>query len=392
MWKVTTLGEYYDVRDGTHDSPKYVEEGYPLVTSKNLKNGKIDLSKIKYISEKDYQDINKRSGVDVGDVLMAMIGTIGNPVEIIELPKFAIKNVALFKTNAQQSPAYLRYFLSHPDTVSKMMSDAKGTTQKFVGLGYLRNFPISVPPLAEQERIVAKLDAAFAEIDKAISKEEVNEMENEKLRAKILSNFLHHKDWDKFKLNEICLIKNGGTPKTKIESYWGGDIKWLTPKDMGKINGKFASDSERKISNDGLKNSSAKLIPSESLILSCRAPIGHVFINKVEMSFNQGCKGLVINENEKVNVEYLYYFLLSSKKLLNDLGTGTTFKEISSKVLGNVEIALPVFHKQEEIIAKLNAAILEIENIKQFIESKKQNYAALKAAILSKEFQSSEAV
>jgi len=264
-----------------------------------------------------------------------------------------------------------------------------GMTVPKLNQGQLKSIPIPLPPLAEQERIVAKLDAAFAEIDEAVSKEKLKEMENEKLKAKILSNFLHHKDWDKFKFDEICLIKNGGTPKTKIESYWGGDIKWLTPKDMGKINGKFVNDSGRKISNDGLKNSSAKLIPSESLILSCRAPIGHVFINKIEMSFNQGCKGLVTND--KVNVEYLYYFLLSSKKLLNDLGTGTTFKEISSKVLGNVEIALPALHKQEEIIVKLNAAFLEIENIKQFIESKKQNYAVLKAAILSQELQSSEA-
>ncbi len=189
-WQTVKLGEYYDVRDGTHDSPKYIEDGFPLVTSKNLKDGKIDLSKIKYISEKDYQDINKRSGVDVGDVLMAMIGTIGNPVEIIEPPQFAIKNVALFKTNAEQSPAYLRYFLSHPRTVSRMMSDAKGATQKFVGLGYLRSFPISVPPLTEQQRIVAKLDATFTEIDKTakMTAEKTNELK--KLKSAILAQEL----------------------------------------------------------------------------------------------------------------------------------------------------------------------------------------------------------
>ena len=162
--KTLKLGDYYDVRDGTHDSPKYVDVGFPLVTSKNLKNGKIDLSKIKYISEKDFLDINRRSGVDIGDVLMAMIGTIGNPVEIVEKPNFAIKNVALFKTNAEQSSTYLYYFLIHPRTIEKMMSDAKGTTQKFVGLSYLRNFPIPVPSFAEQKSIVAKLNAIFSEL------------------------------------------------------------------------------------------------------------------------------------------------------------------------------------------------------------------------------------
>ena len=167
MWRETTLGEHYDVRDGTHDSPKYIQDGFPLVTSKNLKNGKIDLTKVKYISKEDYEDINRRSGVSLGDVLMAMIGTIGNPVEIIEPPEFAIKNVALFKTNDEQSPAFLFYFLSHPHTISKMMADAKGATQKFVGLGYLRSFPILVPPLEVQEQIVEKLKAVYAEVKNA---------------------------------------------------------------------------------------------------------------------------------------------------------------------------------------------------------------------------------
>ena len=88
-----------------------------------------------------------------------------------------------------------------------------------------------------------------------------------------------------------------------------------------------------------------KQVPSQSVILSCRAPIGYVFINEVEMSFNQGCKGLIpMNE---ITVEYLYYFLFSSKQLLNDLGTGTTFKEISGKVLANVDIPLPPLAEQQ---------------------------------------------
>lgn len=166
-WRETTLGDYYDVRDGTHDSPKYIQDGFPLVTSKNLKNGRIDLTNVKYISKEDYEDINRRSRVSVGDVLMAMIGTIGSPVEIIEPSNFAIKNVALFKTNEKQSPAFLFYFLSNPHTISKMMADAKGTTQKFVGLGYLRSFPILVPKLEVQEQIAEKLKSVYVELKNA---------------------------------------------------------------------------------------------------------------------------------------------------------------------------------------------------------------------------------
>jgi restriction endonuclease S subunit len=161
----TTLGEYYDVRDGTHDSPKYVSEGYPLVTSKNLKRGSLDLFNVKCISEEDYIAINKRSAVHTGDVLMAMIGTIGNPIVITEQPRYSIKNVALFKTNKNQNPWFLKYYLEHPATKAQMQKDAKGTTQKFVGLGYLRNFPINAPTLETQNDIVEQINTVFQEIE-----------------------------------------------------------------------------------------------------------------------------------------------------------------------------------------------------------------------------------
>lgn len=156
-WSLTKLGDYYDVRDGTHDSPRYVDEGFPLITSKNLKNGEIDFQKIQYISEEDYLSISQRSAVRKGDVLMAMIGTIGNPVVIESEDKFAIKNVALFKTNNTQSPHFLKYYLSSSSTMKKMERDAKGASQKFIGLGYLRSFPIRIPSFQKQLEIVSKI-------------------------------------------------------------------------------------------------------------------------------------------------------------------------------------------------------------------------------------------
>ncbi len=157
-WTLDTLGNYYDVRDGTHDSPKFYDDGYPLVTSKNLKNGKISFEKIKFVSEEDYISISQRSGVKKGDVLMAMIGTIGNPVVIETDAKFAIKNVALFKTNDKQSPHFLRYYLGSDYVINKMEKDAKGATQKFVGLGYLRLFPIKIPSFENQLAVVSELN------------------------------------------------------------------------------------------------------------------------------------------------------------------------------------------------------------------------------------------
>lgn len=157
-WLETTLGDAYDVRDGTHDSPKYHTAGYPLITSKNLKREGLSFDDVKLISEQDYNKINERSAVSRGDVLFAMIGTIGNPTLVEIEPNFAIKNVALFKNTKGQSGAFLKRYLDSGMVISKMMKEAKGTTQKFVGLGYLRGFPINLPPLLTQLKLVEELD------------------------------------------------------------------------------------------------------------------------------------------------------------------------------------------------------------------------------------------
>lgn len=96
------MGQICDVRDGTHDSPKFVQDGFPLVTSKNIKNGTIILDDVNFISKEDYDKINQRSKVDKGDILMPMIGTIGNPAIVDVEPTFAIKNVALIKFSAKR--------------------------------------------------------------------------------------------------------------------------------------------------------------------------------------------------------------------------------------------------------------------------------------------------
>ena len=100
-------------------------------------------------------------------------------------------------------------------------------------------------------------------------------------------------NWEIKKLGEICEIFNGGTPDTKIAEFWGGKNLWITPKDMGKLDDIYVDDTGRKITDAGLKNSSAKILPINSIILSSRAPIGHLAINTKKIATNQGCKGIV---------------------------------------------------------------------------------------------------
>jgi type I restriction enzyme S subunit len=164
-WIWTTLDAVYDVRDGTHDTPKYYEIGYPLVTSKNLYSGALDFSDTKFISEEDYLKIKKRSEVNFGDILFAMIGTIGNPVIVETEREFSIKNIALFKPYLSEHTEmkYLLIFLKY--ITAELKENAAGAVQSFVSLGMLRSYPFPLPPLEEQKRISNKVDEIFTICD-----------------------------------------------------------------------------------------------------------------------------------------------------------------------------------------------------------------------------------
>ena len=143
-WGVKQLNQLITVKDGTHNSPRYVENGYPLVTSKNLFSSGIDFSNTNKISESDFIEINKRSKVDNGDILFSMIGNIGTIYKVEETDiNFAIKNVALFKSseNLELKNYFFQYFHSH-DMQSYMKSVISGSIQKFIGLESLRKTPI----------------------------------------------------------------------------------------------------------------------------------------------------------------------------------------------------------------------------------------------------------
>lgn len=153
-WERVMLGMVCDVRDGTHDSPKYYMEGYPLVTSKNVTGGRIDFTDCSLICEEDYNKINQRSKVDVGDILMPMIGTVGNPVIVDIDAEFAIKNVALikFREDAKVVNIFVKALLKSDYFDATVLSKVRGGTQKFISLGDIRKLELFLPPIGLQNQ------------------------------------------------------------------------------------------------------------------------------------------------------------------------------------------------------------------------------------------------
>ncbi|EFQ57600.1 type I restriction modification DNA specificity domain protein [Streptococcus downei F0415] len=241
-WEQHKLGEVADVRDGTHDSPKYINDGYPLLTSKNVGNGYINYDDTKCISEKDYIQINKRSKVDVNDILMGMIGTIGNLALIRKEPDFAIKNVALIKHTINFDYQFLFQELQTNSISKELLSGMDGGTQKFIPLKKIRDLSILLPTKNEQGHI----GSFFQSLDSLIALHQRKLEELKSFKATMLSKvFPKHGqtvpeirlagfdgEWEKTKLRDVSERVQGNDgrmdlPTLTISAAQG----WLSQKD-----------------------------------------------------------------------------------------------------------------------------------------------------------------
>ena len=170
-------------------------------------------------------------------------------------------------------------------------------------------------------------------------------------------------EWREAKLCDIGEIVGGGTPSTKEESYYGGDIPWITPKDLSTHNERYIYRGERSITEEGLKNSSAKLMPKGTVLFSSRAPIGYVAIAGKELCTNQGFKSL-IPKNGVADSEFIYYLFKHKKSDIEAIASGTTFLEVSGSAMKNISILLPPLPEQKAIAATLSALddMIELNN------------------------------
>ena len=161
--------------------------------------------------------------------------------------------------------------------------------------------------------------------------------------------------WPKACLGEVAQVISGATPKSSVDEYWDGDIPWITPADLSKLTTKEVSATSRRITSAGLASCSSRILPERSVLLSSRAPIGHVAINAVPMATNQGFKSLV-PDVDLVTPDFLYWWLKTNTAYLQSLGRGATFKEVSKEIVESIEIPTPPLEEQRRIAAVLDKA------------------------------------
>jgi type I restriction enzyme S subunit len=359
-----------------------------------LKNGKINLDKIKYISESDFTKINERSAVHLGDVLFAMIGTIGNPVVIKYLPNFAIKNVALFKPKERCDSQFLKYYLESPYVIEKMGNEAKGTTQKFVGLGYLRNFPVDIPTIPEQKRIVAILDQAFADIEQARAKTEQNlRNARELFESYLYQTFSQRSEgWRESKLKTITSkIGSGATPKGGKASYKEEGISLIRSmnvhdrrfklKDLAYIDDAQAE----KLSNVVVEENDVLLNITGASVARCCVATADYLPARVNQHVS-----IIRVDGSVLDPELLNYMLTSKfyKEQLLGIGeAGSTRQAITKTQIENFVISFPEdLFFQKKLIEELKELESKTVKVQEIYSHKLQSLDELKKSILQKAF------
>lgn len=364
QWKEIELNTICDVRDGTHDSPKYLDTGYPLITSKNLVNGIIDFQNVNYISEEDYIKINKRSFVDNGDIIMPMIGTIGNPILVEKKQDFAIKNVALIKFNNKNiSNKYIKYVLSSSYFEDYILKKSRGGTQKFLSLSDIRAVLIPIPykdnkpDLETQKRIVEKLEIAEKLKE---NRKKADELTKEYLNSVFLEMFgdpfKNSFSWKKEELKKHVILINGraysqhelldsGTQIIRIQNLNGGNNWYYSNLNLP----------ENKYCNKGdlLFAWSGTFGP---FIWNSERSIYHYHIWKLELK-------------NSINKNYIYYFLSLLSENIKKSGHGGIITHKTKESMDKLLIPIPPIQLQNEF-----AKIVEgVEQLKEFqLKSKEE--------------------
>lgn len=385
-WEVVTLSTITNpnrpISYGIVQTGPNVPNGVKCLRVIDINDGCIRKSEL-IMTTKAISDAYRRTVLSVGDLVMPLRGKVGDVGLIDKELEGAnlTRGVALISLRAEWSAEYCRQYISWTATRSRLMQSMNGSALQEIPIATLRAFKIAAPlEVTEQRAIAAALsdmDALLSGLDRLIAKKrDVKQAAMQQLLTGRTRLPGFRGEWEMRRLGEVAEIISGGTPRTGEASYWNGGIKWCTPTDITRYSGKYLTETERTISRAGLNNSGATMLPIGALLLCSRATIGEVKIAGVPICTNQGFKSLVCRP--EFNNEFMYYKLLTMKAQMVERAFGSTFLEISTRNVAELEFHVPPLPEQRAIAEALSDMDAELEAL----EGRREKTRALKQAMM----------
>lgn len=278
------------------------------------------------------------------------------------------------------SPKYLYYFLKNTSTVAELqlLAETRSGTFPQITFSEVANLTIPVPSLAVQEVIVQTMQCLE---DKITCNEQINDNLEQQAQSYFQELFVDNADpeWAIGTISDLGTVVGGSTPsKAKPEYYTESGIAWITPKDLSINKSKFVSHGENDITELGLKNSSAAIMPEGTVLFSSRAPIGYIAIAAGEVTTNQGFKSVV--PKPEIGTPFVYFFLKNTLPVIEGMASGSTFKEVSGSTMKNVPAVIP----DAETLAKFSDFCAPIFAQQRILEEQNQSLATLRDNLLPK--------
>lgn len=380
-----TLVTVCDVLNGDRginypSSSDFVLYGIPFINAGAIENKKINFGKVDFIAESKYNSLGGAK-FENGDIVFCLRGSLGK-YAMLKIDQGApASSLAVLRCKSNRLNNKFLFQLLGSEIIEKqILSENNGSSQPNLSAESVKRFLIPLPDITEQIAIaeaLSDIDSLISSLQKLIEKKKAIKQETmqELLTGKKrLPGF--YGAWSKQQLGNICDIINGGTPSTSIAEFWNGKILWCTPTDITSCATKYIYTTESKITESGLKASSATLLPKGALLLCSRATIGEVRIAGNEICTNQGFKSLVVHQN--ISNEWLYYIVRILKQDMLEKAIGSTFLEISKKDLAELDIIVPEFAEQQAIAQVLSDMDSEIEQL----EKKLAKYQQIKQGMM----------
>lgn len=360
---------------------EYVNEGTPVLNVRNLGFSTVNTEKLEMVGNETLERLSAHK-LHTGDIVFGRKGAVERHAYISENEDGWLQGSDCIRLRVKSNninARYLSYYFLTPQHRAFMISMCShGTTMASLNQKIIEMISVPLPDRRTQDQIVSIL-SLFDE--KIKNNRKINDNLEQQARAYFQELFVDNSDptWTFGTVSDLGAVVGGSTPsKSKPEYYTEDGIAWITPKDLSINKAKFISHGENDITELGLKNSSASIMPEGTVLFSSRAPIGYIAIASGEVTTNQGFKSVV--PKPEIGTAYVYYFLKHNLPVIEGMASGSTFKEVSGSTMKNVPAVIP----DTETLAYFNNFCAPLFAQQRILEEQNQSLATLRDSLLPK--------